>query len=77
MEEDININITREKYEGMCKEPIEIMKSHFKTLIDKITSENITVQCIEVVGGGSNIFFIIISLLIYIFFNLFFKNSIC
>lgn len=53
----MNINITREKFEGMCKEPIEIMKSHFKTLIDKITSENITVQCIEVVGGGSNIFF--------------------
>lgn len=54
----MNINITREKFEGLCKEPIEVMKNHFKILIDKITSENLEVQCIEVVGGGSNIFFV-------------------
>lgn len=64
MEEDVNINITREIFEGMCKEPIEIMKSHLKTLVDKITSENITVQCIEVVGGGSNILLYIIIIII-------------
>lgn len=58
IDDDIPITITREKYESILQKQIDLLKEHLNLLKEKIANDNIEVECIEFVGGGSRIPFI-------------------